>query len=104
MTSPNDIFGFSREARQGTTLDRYQRGPCLKLMIHLYDKAQAEGRHYDNTDRQLHTDVMAGKTPCPLQHKCTNYRAAIQRGGTPLHLIPHQLTFADYQASQQHGG
>ena len=90
----NDLFGFSREARQGTTLDRYQRGPCLKLMIHLYDKAQAAGRHYNH---QLHTNVMAGKIPCPLQLKCTNYHTAIQRGGTPLHLIPRQLTFTDYQ-------
>ena len=93
----NDIFGFSREAREGTTsLDRYQRGPCLKLMIYLYAEAQAAGRHYNH---QLHTSVMAAKTPCPLQPKCDRYQTAIQRGGTPLHLIPHQLTFADYQAS-----
>ena len=95
----NDLFGFSREARQGATLDRYQRGPCLKLMIYLYDEAQAAGRHYDDTDHQLHTDVMAAKIPCPLQPKCARYQTAIQHGGTPLHLIPHQLTFADYQAS-----
>lgn len=93
----HDVFGFSKEARQGTTLDRYQRGPCLKLMIHLYDKAQAAGRHYDNTDHQLHTNIMSGKIPCPLQPKCANFRSAIQRGGTPLHSIPYQLTFTDYQ-------
>lgn len=75
------------------SLDRYQRGPCLKLMLHLYDAAQAAGRRYDH---QLHADVMAGKAFCPLQGDCERYRRAIERGGTPLHLIPRQLSFAEY--------
>lgn len=93
MGVKEDIFGFSVEARCG--LDRYQRGPCLKLMIHLYDAAQTTGRHYDDSDHQVHTDVMAGKIPCPLQDTCQAYARAIERGGTPLHLKPTQLSFAN---------
>ena len=80
-------------------LDRYQRGPCLKLMLHLHDKAQAAGRHYDESDHQLHADVMAGKISCPLQDGCERYKRAVERGGTPLHSIPRQFSFAEYETA-----
>jgi len=94
MSVNGDVLGFSREARGSRTkLDRYQRGPCLTLMIHLYDEAKAEGRHYDEADHRLHTDVMAGRMPCPLQDTCEAYKRAVERGGKPLRSIPRQLSF-----------
>lgn len=35
--------------------------------------------------------------PSPLQDSCRRYERAVEQEGTPLHLIPHQMSFEELQ-------